>query len=170
MFKQTQLKVSFRATNTIQQNLAIKHAYEDPSGIYELRCNTCNKSYVGQSGRSIKIRYKEHIRYIRTNNSTSAYAAHILENRHEYGKEEQTLTLLRQCRKGSRMDAWEHFFIQTMHQQGRLIQEQHANDPNPLYLLLQTQPGQQVNTQSAEKAMVQRMGKLPHSRDAGTSV
>jgi hypothetical protein len=76
----------------------------------------------------------------------------------------------RQCRKGSGMDAWEQFFIQTMHQQGRLIQEQYANDPNPLYLLLQTQPGQQGKTQSAEQAIVQRLGKLPHSKDAGTNV
>jgi hypothetical protein len=66
------------------------------------------------------------------------------------------------------MDAWEHFFIQSMHQQGRLIQEQHANDPNPLSLLLQTQPGQQRKTQSDEQTVVQQMEKLPHSKDAAT--
>jgi hypothetical protein len=54
------------------------------SGIYKLKCNTCNGVYVGQSGRSINVKYKEHIRYIRTNNSTSAYEAHILMYRHKH--------------------------------------------------------------------------------------
>ena len=35
-----------------------------------------------QSGRSIAIRHKEHVPYIRTNNPASAYALHILNNRH----------------------------------------------------------------------------------------
>jgi hypothetical protein len=138
LFKQTQLKVSFRATNTIQQQLTETHLHTDPSGIYKFKCNTCSKSYVGQSGRSIKVRYKEHIRYIRTNNPTSTCATHILEDRHEYGEEEQTLTLLKRCRKESNMDASENFFIQIVHQQGILIEEQQVNDPNPLYLVLQT--------------------------------
>jgi penicillin-binding protein-related factor A (putative recombinase) len=35
------------------------------------------------------------------------------------------------------MDAWKNFFIQTVHQQGMLIEEQ-VNDTNPLYQLVQT--------------------------------
>ena len=48
-------------------------------------CNTCNNVYVRQLGRSINVRHREHIRYIRTNNPLSTYALHILQNRHEYG-------------------------------------------------------------------------------------
>ena len=33
LFKQTNLKVAFRTTNTIQQQLSDKQAYKDPSGI-----------------------------------------------------------------------------------------------------------------------------------------
>ena len=73
LFKQTNVKIGFRATNTIQQQLnSKKQKHNDPCGIYKLKCNTCNKVYVGQSGRAIGIRFKEHIRYIRSNNSTSA--------------------------------------------------------------------------------------------------
>ena len=60
--------------------------------------------YVGQSDRAINIRYKEHIQYIWTNNPKSAYATHILDNRHEYGTKENTLQLLQACQKGTRMD------------------------------------------------------------------
>jgi len=59
------------------------------------------KAYVGQSGRSINIRHKEHIRDIRTNNPQSAYAMHVLQNRHEYGTIENTLQLLKTCRKST---------------------------------------------------------------------
>ena len=54
-------------------------------------------AYVGQTGRSLTTRHREHIRYIKTNNPLSAYAMHILNNRHEYGKPEHTLQLLQPC-------------------------------------------------------------------------
>jgi hypothetical protein len=77
----------------------------------KLKCNTCNGVYVGQSHRAINVRYKEHIRYIRTNNPKSVYATHILENRHEYGTRESTLQLLQACQKGTRMDCWDALYI-----------------------------------------------------------
>jgi len=71
------------------------------------------------------IRYKiSYIRYVRTNNQKSAYATHILENRHEYGTRESTLQLLQACQKGTCMDCWEAFYIQALHQQKILITEQ----------------------------------------------
>jgi hypothetical protein len=39
--------------------------------IYEIKCNTCSKNYVVQSGRPVTIRHREHIRYIKTNNLAS---------------------------------------------------------------------------------------------------
>jgi len=88
---------------------------------------------VGQSGRAIGTRFKEHIRYIRSNNSTSAYAAHILENRHEYGPKEKTLQLLKPCRKGKHMDCWEALYMQVLRHKQVLIDEQQTGDSNPLF-------------------------------------
>jgi hypothetical protein len=51
--------------------------------------------YVGQSGTSINVRHGEHVRYIRTNNPQSAYALHILQNKHEYRPIVDTLQLLK---------------------------------------------------------------------------
>jgi hypothetical protein len=138
LFKQTNINIAYRSTNTIYQQLA-QHPQEDnPSGIYQLRCNTCNKAYIGQSGRDIAVTHKEHIRYIRNNNPTSAYAAHILQNKHEYGPAESTLKLLKPCKKGKQMDCWESLFINMHHRQNVLIEEQ-AYHPNPL-LALATAP------------------------------
>ena len=97
------MNIAFRTTNTVQQHSSERQTNKNPSEIYELKCKTCNNVYVGQSGRSINIRHKEHIRYIRTNNPLSAYALHILQNRQEYGTIADTLQLLKTRRKGTRM-------------------------------------------------------------------
>ena len=97
LFKRTNINIAFRPTNTIFYRLQCHHPnnrFQD-SGIYRIQCNTCNRSYVDQSGRSISVRYKEHMGYIRTNSPNSAYAQHILNHQHEYGPPEQTLHLLK---------------------------------------------------------------------------
>jgi len=38
------------------------------SGIYQLQSQTCHLSYIGQTGRRLEQRYKEHTRYITSNN------------------------------------------------------------------------------------------------------
>ena len=73
-------------------------------------------------------------RYIRTNNTTSAYATHILNNRHEYGNASNTIQLLKKRNKGTRMNCWEAMYIQAYHQEGTLLAEQ-VTEHNPLFYL-----------------------------------
>ncbi|KAJ8938974.1 hypothetical protein NQ318_005216 [Aromia moschata] len=48
--------------------------------VYELKC-TCGKSYIGQTGRSIQCRIKEHQRHTRLGNTDkSAIAEHVHAN------------------------------------------------------------------------------------------
>jgi hypothetical protein len=84
------------------------------------------------------VRHKEHVRYVRTNNPTSAYALHILNNKHEYGTAAETLELLKPCHKGTRMDCLETFYMQIFHQHKLLINEQNIIDINHLYELADT--------------------------------
>ena len=134
LFKDCNIKIAFRTTNSIQKQLSKDPSnLQNPSSIYKLKCNTCNKMYVGQSGRGIDTRYKEHIRYIRTNNPQSAYATHILQNRHEYGPKNDTLQLLKACSNRTQMNCWETMYMQKLHQGDILIAEQQVHEPNPLY-------------------------------------
>jgi hypothetical protein len=55
------------------------------------KCITCHRAHIGQTKLSLKLRYQEHIQYIRNNNPQSAYALHILNNRHEYGPMHNTM-------------------------------------------------------------------------------
>jgi hypothetical protein len=87
LFKQTNVGISFKSTNTLQQpakpKLASNTQEQNMSGINKLRCNICQMSYIGQTSCSLKQRYQKHIRYIRHNEPQSAYALHILNNEHE---------------------------------------------------------------------------------------
>jgi len=63
--------------------------------VYTLTCITCRQTYVGQTSRSLKLRHQEHIRYIKNHHPQSAYALHILQNRHECGPMKKTMHLLK---------------------------------------------------------------------------
>ena len=129
--KQSNLRITLRATNTTYQQLTGKPTQNNPSGIYELKCNTCNRAYIWQSRRSVAVTHKEHVRYIRTNNPTPAYAFHILNKKHDFGTTEKTLKLLKSCHKGTLMNCWETFYMQLFHQHGTLINEQQVSDAIP---------------------------------------
>jgi hypothetical protein len=63
----------------------------------------------------------------------SAYAVHILNNRHEYGTTENTLQLIKPCRKSSKMNHWENMCIQIYRQYSKVIEEQQVSEINPLF-------------------------------------
>jgi hypothetical protein len=53
------------------------------SGIYQLQCGECPLKYIGQTGRTFKARYREHINAIKANKQQhSKFAQHILETTH----------------------------------------------------------------------------------------
>jgi len=144
LFRHTNVKISYKCSNTVTQltkptaNRNIPP--HDKSGVYCLTCKTCNLSYVGQTSRNLKTRFQEHIRYIKTNNPQSAYAQHILQNRHEYGTLAETMALLKPIQQESMLLPSEQFHIQSLHQAGKLIPEQSLNDPNPLFQLTFSHP------------------------------
>ena len=90
---------------------------------------------MGQTSRNLKQRYQEHVRYIRNNDPQSAFAQHILNNRHEYGTIEEIMKLLKPTNHTSMLIPYELFFIQSHHQHGQLISEQNPGELNPLIQL-----------------------------------
>jgi len=86
-------QVGYGVVAFIFRNSSIRITYK--WGIYQLTCNTCNLSYIGQTSRSLNIHFQEHIRYIRYNNPQSVCALHILQNQYEYGQINSTMTLLK---------------------------------------------------------------------------
>jgi hypothetical protein len=130
LFKHTNLRVqiAYRSTNRVQNLIRHKQNEQshdhDKSGKYQLTCNTCKLSYVGQTSRNLRQRHKEHTSYIRKNNPTSAYALHILQNRHEYGPLKEKMTLLKHENNKQKLLAYEQIHIHRHHMNGHLIPEQ----------------------------------------------
>jgi hypothetical protein len=99
LFKNTNLRIAYKTNNTIRNHLQPKNHDTDKykyncSGIYQIKCNSCQLKYIGQTGRNFRTPYKEHIRAIHSNKTTSRYAQHILDTRHTYGTIEDTLDIL----------------------------------------------------------------------------
>jgi len=104
--------------------------------------DVCVSEYVSdQTSRSLNIRFQEHIRYIRYNNPQLAYTLHILQNQNEYGQTNSTLTLLKPLNNPSLLLPYEQYYIQSLHQAGRLIPEQSPGETNPLFqMVINPQP------------------------------
>jgi len=92
-----------------------------------------NLCYVGQTSRSLHIRFQEHIRYIRNNNPQSAYAQHILQNQHEYGQMNSIMTLLKPLNNPNLLIPYEKCYIQTLYREGKFIPEQNPGETTPLF-------------------------------------
>lgn len=89
-------------------NLKDKRPMEHKSGIYEIECDSCEKSYIGQTKRRVKTRWKEHESAMRNYQSTkSAVAEHCLKWRHKVGKKK----LLKEVTNPFELNAWESYYM-----------------------------------------------------------
>jgi hypothetical protein len=79
MYKNTPIQEAFKPTNIIS------HAKEsEKCGVYKLTCLSSGEAYIGQTGRSLNTRNKEHRRYIKYSDPNSAYTLHNLNKKQEY--------------------------------------------------------------------------------------
>ena len=85
--------------------------FHDKCGIYQLKCPTCNKKYIGQTGRSFKIRFHEHFRDFKHGNGKSSFAQHLIENRHSFGPMKDITETVQLTSKGRMMDTLQKFYI-----------------------------------------------------------
>jgi len=52
--------------------------------VYKIFCKDCDASYVGQTGRKLMIRIKEHKNHIRRSTTRSVITDHRLNDNHEF--------------------------------------------------------------------------------------
>jgi hypothetical protein len=92
--------------------------------------------YIGQTGRTFKLRYKEHINAIRTNKQNSKYAQHILETRHNYDTMDQIMKILHIEKKGPKLNTLERFHIYKMTKKGLQMNDTFTDIHNPIFDVL----------------------------------
>ena len=61
------------------------------SGIYKIPCNDCEKFYIGETGRSISTRVKEHKYAVSTLNVNNGLANYVLNSNHSINFNDSTL-------------------------------------------------------------------------------
>ena len=66
LFRNTSLKVAYTTNNNLGKLLEMQETQKpnkfDKNGVYQLMCQTCRKKYVGQTGRPLHVRFREHYR------------------------------------------------------------------------------------------------------------
>jgi len=91
------IPVVYVSVNTIHNTLTHKYQTIDKytrSGAYKLTCPDCKKAYIGQTSRSFKIRFNEHINAYKNNSHTSKYVKHLTELAHSPNSIQNTMQVL----------------------------------------------------------------------------
>ena len=68
-------------------------------------------TYVGQTGRSFRTRYREHARDFKFRTGHSKFAQHLIDQSHSFGSIDSIMEILHVVRKGAMMDTTERFQI-----------------------------------------------------------
>ena len=76
------------------------------NGVYKLSCNNCSAIYIGETGRQIGIRVKEHTH----KNGTSAFSQHLKFNNHTLNTS-SGIKILHQLAKSQKMILLETYEI-----------------------------------------------------------
>jgi hypothetical protein len=87
LLKEFNINISYRTRNTIENIITMRRSHRnqyDESRVCGLKCQNCSSMYIGQTGRSFKIRYKEHVQDIKNNKSRTGFSHHILNTGHAY--------------------------------------------------------------------------------------
>jgi hypothetical protein len=129
------MKIAFRTTNTIQnilrhQPLTGKY---NRGGIYQMKCLDCPLKYIGQTGRTFNIRYKEHVQDIRNNNNNSVYSNHILNTGHTYGTINDTMDIIRKGKKGQHLNTLEKYYIHKISKNNLHMNYTYNDIYNPIF-------------------------------------
>ncbi|XP_022902993.2 uncharacterized protein [Onthophagus taurus] len=128
IFKKYDILISCKTNNTIGQILNNgKDRIDIPNdnGVYKLECDTCKATYIGETGRALHTRIKEH-----KNKSSSNFGRHLNFNTEHQFDENIHATILHRKNKGYMLELLESYEINKFKN----------NNPNILCLNDQIQP------------------------------
>jgi len=113
------ITVSFKTSNKLDRLLQGKNVNNsqdkfNQTGVYKMTCSDCPSVYIGQTSRSFKIRFKEHLPRpsdALLTTPRSAFASHLISNDHSYENIHQNMEIMQLCRRGAYMSSVEEFLI-----------------------------------------------------------
>lgn len=115
----------------------------EKSGVYKIHCSDCEAVYIGQSGRSIKNRLKEHKKSIINNIKCTGMSTHCIENNHFIDL--NNVELIHAENKGKRLDLLEQLEIKKSINNNKILstndQQNFLNTPIIDKYIQSTNPG-----------------------------
>ena len=90
-------------------------------------------TYTGQTGRSFKTRFKEHMRDFKHNNKKSKFAQHLLEEGHAIGNMDDIMKVIHITRKGRMLNTLESFHIYKETKAGNQINDKMTSKENKIF-------------------------------------
>jgi hypothetical protein len=136
LFRNTELKITFRTKNTIKHNLKIKDKTTDKYKLnvaFLMTCKDCPLKYFGQTSHTFGTRYNEHTREIKSKGKTPKYAQHIHNTAHNYENIEKIMIILHIEKKGKMLDTLQNSYIYKIAKQGIQINETSTNEANLIH-------------------------------------
>jgi hypothetical protein len=91
---------------------------------------SCKHVYTGQTGKSFRNRFKEHITHIICNQSESK------QGDHEYETIDNTMGIIKIAQIGGHLDALERFYIYKASKCKLILKKQYATGTNVLFGLI----------------------------------
>jgi hypothetical protein len=121
IFRKQNMQIVYRTQNKLNTffcSTKDKVPILEKSGIYQVKCGSCDAVYYGQSRRMVKTRYNEHLLNIKHHQvSKSSIADHAWSNLHlDFKKPKESLEakqfkLLKPVLNPNQLDAYESFYI-----------------------------------------------------------
>jgi hypothetical protein len=105
--------------------------------VYKIKCRICKSAYVGQTGRSFKVRFKEHISDIVHNRCKTGYSQHILNNGHERAHSIMDLEIFERQQKSQFLNTLEKFHIFKCRKESNLLNDIQCDIDNPIFEVIE---------------------------------
>ena len=124
--------ISFKINNSLGKYIKYNKSTtlkKEKSSVYQLKCGSWDKIYIGQTGRAFKDRINDRSRSYRNGDGKSKYADHILDENHFF---DDDFKILHVTNKGVRLNALESLEINKKKLDNVLLNDQLDLNSSPL--------------------------------------
>lgn len=126
------IRIAFKTNNKLGKlikNNKTKNKKENKCGVYKLKCGSCPKIYIGQTGRSFDKRIKEHRNSYLKKHTDSHYALHLNNQQHTF---DNNFEILHQENKSLKLNLLESMEINKYKKRDLLLNDQLDLNSSPL--------------------------------------
>lgn len=89
-----EFKTSNKLNSLLKEQLQKSTPRYEKNGVYKTNCNNCPKYYIGQTSRSFKKRFREHVPKITVSLQSSNFAEHLVSNNRNYTSIDNNMDIL----------------------------------------------------------------------------